>query len=90
MGFDVAMTREDDRALYNVNDKSRTKKGQDLSERCIMKIDSGCDLFISIHLNMFQQQNSSGAQVWYSKESESKVVAHIIQENLKIKFLFKS
>jgi N-acetylmuramoyl-L-alanine amidase len=47
-----------------------------------VKNDSKCDAFISIHLNMFEQSQYYGAQVWYSKEGESAQFAHIIQQNL--------
>ena len=41
------MTREEDKELS-------PKKVKDLEARCKMKIETKCDVFISIHQNMFQ------------------------------------
>lgn len=83
MNFNAVMTREDDRAFNNKSDRSRSQKAQDLAERCKMKIDTNCDLFLSIHLNTFPEEIYSGAQVWYSKNDQSKLLAQIAQGNLK-------
>ena len=53
------MTREEDIALSN-------KKVEDLTKRCEMKKENECDIFISIHQNMFQSQSCKGTQVWYA------------------------
>ncbi|AYD39292.1 N-acetylmuramoyl-L-alanine amidase CwlD [Clostridium fermenticellae] len=82
-GYKVIMTREKDIGLYDDNKTIRQKKVQDLSRRCQLKKDSNCNLFISIHLNMFSETAYSGAQVWYSRNPESKGIAAIIQQNLK-------
>jgi N-acetylmuramoyl-L-alanine amidase len=84
IGYNVLMTREEDKLLYDKNDKSRSRKTQDLANRCKIKNESNCDMFISMHLNMFPQSQYYGAQVWYSRLEESKKFAHILQENLKI------
>lgn len=80
--FKVVMTRKDDNGLYSNKGRIRDKKIEDLNNRCKMKVDSKCDMFISIHLNMFPQSKYYGAQVWYSKQEKSREVAHIIQQNL--------
>lgn len=84
--FNVIMTREEDKGLYTENGTIRKKKIEDLNNRCKMKEESGCDLFISIHQNLFPQSQYYGAQIWYSKNEESKRLAHIIQESLKMDF----
>ncbi|EDS76451.1 N-acetylmuramoyl-L-alanine amidase CwlD [Clostridium massiliodielmoense] len=81
-GYKVEMTREEDKGLYSNKGKVRDKKNEDLNNRCKMKVSTKCDLFISIHLNMFTQSKYHGAQVWYSKEGESSKLAHIVQQNL--------
>ena len=83
LGYDVLMTREEDKLLYNQNDKSISRKTQDLANRCKIKSESNCDMFISVHLNMFPQSQYYGAQVWYSKLEQSKKLAHILQTNFK-------
>lgn len=81
-GYKVIMTREDDIGLYSDKGRIRDKKNEDLNNRCKMKKESNCDIFISIHLNMFEQSQYYGAQVWYAKEGESAELAHILQQNL--------
>lgn len=84
--FNVIMTREVDKGLYTENGSIRKKKIEDLNNRCKMKEESGCDLFISIHQNLFPESRYYGAQVWYSKNEESKKLAHIIQESFIMDF----
>lgn len=81
-GFNVILTREEDRGLYSETGKIRDKKNEDLNNRCKLKGESKCNAFISIHLNMFEQSQYYGAQVWYSKHGESAQLAHIVQQNL--------
>ena len=81
--FKVVMTREDDNGLYTDSGKVKKKKNEDLSNRCKMKEESGCSMFVSIHLNMFPQSKYYGSQVWYSSSPESQKLAHIIQENFR-------
>lgn len=84
-GFQVYMTREKDEALLDMgNSKYKSKKGQDLANRCKIKKQINPDLFISIHQNHFPQGQYYGAQVWYSSFNESKILAHVMQENLKL------
>ncbi|MDS1003733.1 N-acetylmuramoyl-L-alanine amidase CwlD [Clostridium sporogenes] len=84
-GYKVIMTREDDKGLYSESKgkKVRTKKIEDLNKRCELKKTSKCDMFISIHLNMFNQKQYYGAQVWYSNNEDSKRFAYILQNNLR-------
>jgi N-acetylmuramoyl-L-alanine amidase len=72
----VYMTRAEDSQLDS-------RKAKDLSARCQMKKDTKCDMFISIHQNMFPQANCYGAQVWYASNEDSKVLAENIQASLK-------
>ncbi|GAA0078253.1 N-acetylmuramoyl-L-alanine amidase CwlD [Clostridium sp. CTA-5] len=75
-GYTVYLTREDDKELD-------TKKVNDLNKRCEMKKDKKCDMFISIHQNMFPNAKCFGAQVWYSNNDKSKVLAENIQDMIK-------
>ncbi|WP_294154944.1 N-acetylmuramoyl-L-alanine amidase [uncultured Clostridium sp.] len=75
-GYKVYMTREDDIEL----DK---RKAEDLSKRCKMKDETECEVFISIHQNMFPQAKCFGAQVWYASNDKSKELAEGVQESLK-------
>lgn len=80
-GYTAFMTRETDIGLYDENAKN--KKKQDLANRNKMKRDTKCDMFISIHLNMYPKPQYKGAQIWYTNNEESKKFAHIMQENMK-------
>ncbi|MCY6483460.1 N-acetylmuramoyl-L-alanine amidase CwlD [Clostridium aestuarii] len=80
-GFKVIMTREEDKGLYSDKGKIRDKKREDLNNRCRIKQESNCDVFISIHLNMFNQSKYYGAQVWYADTDESAKLAHLVQQN---------
>ena len=71
-GYKVYMTREDDISLS-------TGKKEDLNLRCEMKKEIECDVFISIHQNMFSSQKCKGTQVWYSSNDKSKNLAENIQ-----------
>ncbi|MEW8957378.1 N-acetylmuramoyl-L-alanine amidase, partial [Clostridium sp.] len=83
-GYKVYMTREEDKSLDHSTDaKIKKRKVEDLSKRCEMKKETKCDMFISIHLNMFTSSKSRGAQIWYSDFPESKVLADTIQGNFK-------
>lgn len=81
-GYEIIMTRDEDKGLYSENGTIRKKKIEDLKNRCKLKDESNCDMFVSIHLNMFPQSKYHGAQVWYSKNQESRKFAHILQQNL--------
>ena len=75
-GYLVYMTREEDSQLDS-------KKVKDLNARCQMKKDTKCDVFISIHQNIFPQASCFGAQVWYASNDNSKLLAEGIQNSLK-------
>ena len=72
----VYMTREADSQLDS-------RKVKDLNARCQMKKDTKCDMFISIHQNMFPQANCFGAQVWYASNEKSQKIADFLQESIK-------
>lgn len=85
-GYTVHMTRETDTGLYKEGQKIREKKREDLANRVKMKKSTGCDVFISIHQNMFTQEKYKGAQVWHTSSGEkSKELAIIIQNMIREK-----
>ncbi|SHK12765.1 N-acetylmuramoyl-L-alanine amidase [Hathewaya proteolytica DSM 3090] len=81
-GYKVMMTRESDIGLYS-DGTIRQKKNEDLNRRCALKKDTGCNMFISIHLNKFPESKYKGAQVWYSDHEESKELAQSLQTGLR-------
>lgn len=82
-GYKVIMTRSEDVGLYTEGKKVREKKREDLGNRVKIKRDTKCDVFISIHQNMFPQKNCKGAQVWSSNNENSKKLGQIIQKSFK-------
>lgn len=79
---EVIMTRELDEGLDSKGDSS--KKASDMRNRVRRIQEVKPDIAISIHQNSFTEQSSKGAQVFfYTKSSEGKEMAEIIQEQLK-------
>ena len=88
-GYDVRMTRTDDRLLYDLygdlTDYKGHKKTYDLRNRLRFTEEAGADLLISIHMNKFPQSQYSGLQVYYSPTApESRTVAEVIRNYTKL------
>ncbi|GAA0677919.1 N-acetylmuramoyl-L-alanine amidase [Clostridium cadaveris] len=82
-GYKVFLTREDDVNLKSEKIKTSKFKISDLTRRCELKEETKCDMFISIHLNMYTDSKPKGAQVWYSTYEKSKILAEAIQNSFK-------
>jgi N-acetylmuramoyl-L-alanine amidase len=81
-GFEVILTRKDDKGLYEEGDSN--KKRTDMKKRVDIINGSGVNLAVSIHQNSFEQASSKGAQVFYHEKSlEGKELAEIIQKQIK-------
>ena len=81
-GYTVYMTREDDRDLHTKEGTVKGEKIQDLKTRCDMKDKTGCELFISIHMNNFTDSKPTGPHVYYANNEKSKFIADILINNL--------
>lgn len=71
-GYEVIMTREEDKAIYDEGSETlRSKKKSDLHNRLdIIKSNSdNHTIFISIHQNKFPDPKYSGSQIFYSKNN---------------------
>lgn len=84
-GYKVVMTRDGDDGLYSKGTTIKEKKREDLKKRCDMKKETNCDIFVSIHQNMFAQSKCYGAQVWYASNDKSAILAKNVQDSLKEK-----
>ncbi|MCQ2968593.1 MAG: N-acetylmuramoyl-L-alanine amidase CwlD [Clostridium sp.] len=82
-GYKVFMTRDTDTGLYKKGKSIKEKKREDLKKRVSLKAETNCDVFISIHENMFPQAKCFGAQVWYASNTESENLANIVQDCIK-------
>ena len=80
-GFQVVMTREEDRGLYDEN--AASKQVQDLQRRCELIHNTAPVCAVSIHQNSYSDSSVRGPQVFYYKSSESgKKLAESIQASL--------
>lgn len=79
------LTRDEDKLHYTEGTQGiNAKRRQDLEYRRTLAENSNADLFVSIHLNSFQQSQYYGAQTFFPKDSEeSKKLAILIQEEFR-------
>ena len=90
-GANVIYTREDDNAVAEPGDKKiREIKREDLKNRRDILNSGEGDIFLSIHMNKFEETKYSGAQVFYDgNNEESRELAKLVQSYLK-KFVDKT
>lgn len=85
-GYDVIMTRDEDRAIYDDNAGTlKQKKKSDLRNRLnIIKSNSNDNtVFISVHQNKFTDSKYSGSQIFYSKNNPlSQELANYIKKSI--------
>ena len=80
-GAMVYLTRDGD---YDLSKSTINKKRNDLYNRVLLINKSGCDMYVSIHLNSSSSSNWSGLQVFYSNvNEENKKIARYVTNNLK-------
>ena len=81
----TVMTRTTNEGIYDPSAKNITeKKRTDMRKRREIQSSVGADLFISIHMNQFEQSKYHGAQVVYDgKNAEAKRLAECIQSALR-------
>lgn len=83
-GYKTLMTRTDKNGIHKKNLKTtRQMKSSDMKKRAEIKTSSGADIFVSIHMNKFEQPQYYGAQVIYDSTNErAKILAREIQTKL--------
>lgn len=84
LGIPVVMTRPDENALGYVEGRPiRENKVADIRERQRIAESVENAVFLSIHLNKFEQSQYHGAQVFYSRSNpQSRLLAEALQESL--------
>ena len=85
-GAMVILTRNDDTSLYKEEEGKtiRQKYNENLKNRKNIIKESSADMFVSIHLNKFEQSKYYGAQTFYPYgKDEDKQLATYIQSELK-------
>ena len=82
-GANVKMTRDADVSIHDEYAKTvREQKRSDLSKRRDMAIDEKTDMFISVHMNKFEQSKYRGAQIFYADNDKSRILADKIRERI--------
>ena len=83
-GFEVLLTREDDRLLYDpASDYKGRKKQLDLAERLRIGESVENAVFVSIHMNSFPDSKYRGLQVYFSpNDPTSEQLAQSIQSTV--------
>ena len=83
-GCIVILTRSDENGIYDLDSKTlKQKKVSDIRNRVKIGNESSADIFVSIHLNKIPEQQYSGWQTFYNKNSKKgQKLAKQIQANL--------
>ena len=83
-GAKVILTRSDENGIYEVDKTSiRDKKVSDMKNRVYIGNNSGADIYVSIHMNYYEEEKYNGWQVFYQpKSDDSKKLAGFIQQSL--------
>lgn len=82
LGATVYMTRTKDEDLSSIHDS--VKKRGDLYRRLLLIHNKNCDLYISIHINWYQNTAISGAEVLYNEiNPNNRLLAKSIMNQLK-------
>lgn len=83
-GFKVIMTRKTDDGIWDNEAASiREKKLSDMNKRMAIMKNSNADLFLSIHMNSFQDKTASGLRIFYDKEHpDFEELAVMIQDEI--------
>jgi N-acetylmuramoyl-L-alanine amidase len=83
-GVQVVMTRSSDSGIQDESaDTIRKMKVSDMNNRLNIIKKSGADLFLSIHMNSFENSKVHGLHIFYDKEhSDIEALAKSIQESI--------
>lgn len=87
-GATVILTRSDSNGVYELDKESiRAKKVSDIKNRVYIGNNNDADIYVSIHLNYFEQSKYSGWQTFYQSKSEkSRNLSQVIQVELNNNF----
>lgn len=78
-GFNVIMTREEDRSLEDLSNINSSRYKKDLDARKMIINNSRPDVFVSIHANYSTAGSARGVQVYYYPDS---IEGEILAENI--------
>ena len=82
-GKKVIITREEDISLHTTDSaKIRNQKRSDLENRRQILQTNTTGVFVSIHMNQYEQSSVKGAQTFYANNDTSRILATKIQSSL--------
>lgn len=83
-GSKVVLTRSDENGIYEITENSiRNKKVSDIKNRTYIGNNNNGDVYISVHLNKYQESKYSGWQTFYQYDNdEGKKIAEVIQQEM--------
>ncbi|MBR4016752.1 MAG: N-acetylmuramoyl-L-alanine amidase [Oscillospiraceae bacterium] len=81
IGLNTIMIRDTDCSVYTDGNTIAQKKVSDLKERVRIVNQTENGILISIHQNLFPDNQYSGAQVFYAPTEGSKQLANLLQKN---------
>ena len=79
LGMQTWMIRRDDISVYTSGETIAQKKVSDLKERVRVVNSQEDAILVSIHQNTFPDNRWSGAQVFYTKNAQSRILAQKLQ-----------
>lgn len=84
LGFETILVREGDYLIYDFSSTTISeKKVSDIHNRMAIMTNNPNSIFLSIHQNYFEQSQYSGAQVFYSGNTEeSEIIAGFLQDSI--------
>lgn len=82
-GFEVVMTRRDDKSINTSGETLRERKVSDMKNRLKIFDSSNNNVVVSIHQNKFTDSKYSGTQIFYSpNNADSALLAESIRESV--------
>lgn len=82
LGYDTVMIRTTDTSIYTQGSTIASQKISDLKERVRIVNSAENAILVSIHQNTFSDNRYSGAQIFYTENTESRVLADKLQNEL--------
>ena len=82
LGMDTVMIRTTDTSVYTEGNTIAAQKVSDIKERIRIVQETENAILVSIHQNTFSDARYGGAQVFYTDNAQSKLLANSLQQSL--------
>ena len=80
LGYDTVMVRTSDVSIYTEGKTIAAKKASDLRQRVKLVNETENAILVSIHQNVFADNQYAGAQIFYAATGNSKELAELLQK----------